>query len=105
MIYKTSWLLDKAASGHYGDNNTKVQTWKKIRRGSGINVGCTNNCKLSQTGEGELPFDKIPERTEDVQLFDDMHSPLISGGKFVKKGCKSDVEPMCWTFMRHTAFW
>ena len=43
---------------------------------------------MGQTEEGELPFDKIPERTKGVQLFDDIHSPVLSGEKVVKKGCK-----------------
>ena len=42
---------------------------------------------MGQTGEGKLPFDNIPEGTDDVQLFNDMHSPLLNGEKFVKKGC------------------
>ena len=53
----------------------------------GINVGCTDKGLLSQTLEGEFPFDNIPEGTEDVQLFNDIYSPLLSGRKFVKKGC------------------
>ena len=40
---------------------------------------------MSQPVEGELPFDNIPQGVEDVQLFYDIHSPLLSGGKFVKK--------------------
>ena len=85
--YKISCLLDTAASGNYGNNNTKVQNKKKIQPGSDINVGCTNKRVLSQTGEGELPFDNVPKGTEDIQLFNDMHSPLLSGRKFFKKGC------------------
>ena len=72
--YKTSWLLDTAASGNYGsNNNTKVQNKKEIQQGSDINVGCANKRILSQTREVELPFDNVPNGTEDVQLFNDMH--------------------------------
>ena len=42
---------------------------------------------MSQTVEGKLSFDNIPAGAEDVQLFENMHSPLLSGGKFVEKGC------------------
>ena len=41
---------------------------------------------MSQTGKGKLPFDNLPKGTEDVKLFHDMNSPLLSGGKFVKEG-------------------
>ena len=40
---------------------------------------------MSQTEEGELPFDNILAGAEDVQLFENMHSPLLSDGKFVQK--------------------
>ena len=40
---------------------------------------------MSQTGEGKLPFDNLPEDTEDAKLFHNMYSPLLSGGKFVKE--------------------
>ena len=39
---------------------------------------------MEQTEEGKLPFDKLPEGTEDVQLFENMHSPLLSGKKFAE---------------------
>ena len=42
---------------------------------------------MSQTEEGILPFNNIPEGAEDVQVFENMHSPPLSGGKFVKKRC------------------
>ena len=54
---------------------------------TGINVGCANNGTISQTAAGELPFNNIPVGAEDVQVFKNMHSPLLSGGKFVKQGC------------------
>ena len=87
MTYKTSWLLDTAASGNYADQHTKVLNRKRIKRGTGVNVGCANNGSMSQTEEGELPFDNIPAGAEDVQMFENMHSPLLSGRKFVEKGC------------------
>ena len=87
MTYKTSWLLDTAASGNYADKHTTVRDRKTIHEGTGINVGCANKGLMSQTEEGTLPFNNIPEGAEDVQLFENMHSPLLSGGKFVKKGC------------------
>ena len=43
MTYKTSWLLDTAASGNYADKHTTVQNRRRIQQGPGINVGCTNN--------------------------------------------------------------
>ena len=41
---------------------------------------------MSQIGKGKLPFDNLPESAEDVKLFHDMPSPLLSGSTFVKKG-------------------
>ena len=41
---------------------------------------------MNQTGEGELPFDNVPKDTEDVQLSNDIHSPLLGKTKVVKKG-------------------
>ena len=87
MTYKTSWLLDTAASENYTDKHTTVRNRRRIQEGTGINVGCANKELISQTEEEILPFDNIPTGAEDVQLFENMHSPLISGGKFVKKGC------------------
>ena len=43
---------------------------------------------MSQTAAGKLPFDNIPVGAEDVQVFENMHSPLLSGGKLVEKGCE-----------------
>ena len=64
-----------------------MQNKRKIQPGSGINVGCADKGILSQTREEELPFHNGPKGTEDVQIFNDMHSPLLSGGNFFKKGC------------------
>ena len=79
--------MDTAASGNYADKHTTVRNRKTIHEDTGINVGCANKGLMSQTEEGTLPFNNIPEGADDVQLFENMHSPLISVGKFVKKGC------------------
>ena len=80
-VYKTSWVLDTAASYMYADDKTIVQNKEKIQSGTGINVGCSNNGIMSQTGKGKLPFDNLPEGTDNVNIFHDMHSPLLSSGK------------------------
>ena len=51
-VYKTSWLLDTAASDNYADNKTIMQNKKEIQPGTGINAGCADKVILSQTGEG-----------------------------------------------------
>ena len=66
MTYKTSWLLDTAASGNYADKHTTVRNRKTIHEGTGINVGCANKGLMSQTEEGILPFDNIPGGAKDV---------------------------------------
>ena len=63
-----------------------MQDKKKIQPGTGIEVGCADKRITSQTGEGKLLFDNVSKGTKDVKLFHDMHSPLLSGGKFVKEG-------------------
>ena len=50
-------------------------------------MGCANDGTMDQSAAGALPFEKIPAGAEDVQVFDHMHTPLLSGGKFVEKGC------------------
>ena len=40
---------------------------------------------MDQIGKGKLPFDNIPEGTKEVNIFNDIHSSLLSGGKFVKE--------------------
>ena len=84
--YKQSWMLDSAASGNYGDNSTYIRKKSKIKRGTGISVGCANNQGMAQTGKGELPFDRIPPAASDVQTFNDMNAPLLSTGKLVRDG-------------------
>jgi len=85
-VSKASWLLDTAASDHFGDDDTIVRDPERIPVGTGIDVGCANNGVMSQEGKGKLPFDNLPVGTEKVKLFNDMHSPLLSGGVFVEKG-------------------
>ena len=85
-VYKTSWLLDTAASDMYADTKTVVRDPEKIPLGSGVDVGCANNGIMNQTGKGKLPFDNLPEGTRNVKIFNDMHSPLLSGGVFVTEG-------------------
>ena len=51
-VYKTSWILDSAASGHYGDDKTMMRDKKKIQLGTNIEVGCANTGVMHQTGEG-----------------------------------------------------
>ena len=83
--YKSSYTLDTGSSGHYGDKKTKVQNRRKVNRG--IKVGVADGNTMTQIEEGELPFNNIPEGAKDVQLFENMNSPLLSGGKFVKNDC------------------
>ena len=85
-VYKTSWILDSAASGHYADNKTVVQNKKTIQPGTGTEVGCDNTGVMHQIGEGKLLFNNIPEGTNAINIFHKMHSPLLSGGTFVKEG-------------------
>ena len=59
---------------------------KKIQPGTGIKVGCADKGIMNQIGEGNLPFENVPEGTKEVNIFNDIHSPLLSGGKFVKEG-------------------
>ena len=84
--YKTLWLLNSAANGHYADDETIVEDKKKIQPVIGIEVGFVNTGVMYKTGEGKLPFDNIPKGTDAVNIFHNMHSPLLSGGKFVKEG-------------------
>ena len=86
IVYKTSWLLDSVASGHYADKKTMVRDKKKIQPGTGIEVECADKGIINQIGEGKLPVDNVLEGTKEVNIFHDMHSPLLSGGKFVKEG-------------------
>ena len=79
--YKSSWMLDTAASGNYADKDTLVGNKKEIRHG--VSVSCTNNGIMQQKAEGELPFNNILDGAKDVQIFKKMQKPLISGGKLV----------------------
>ena len=85
--YKSSFLLDTAASGNYGDLRTKAKKKRRIKTGKGILVGCANGNLMSQVAAAEVPFDKIPSGAKDMQLFEHMHTPLLSGGKLVENDC------------------
>ena len=65
MEYKTTWILDSASSGNYGDRRTKVKNRLKLKR-KGISVNCANNTNMEQKVEGEIPFPKIPEAAKKV---------------------------------------
>ena len=41
---------------------------------------------MHQTGEGNLPFNNVPEGTKEVNIFHDIDSPLLSGGQLIKEG-------------------
>ena len=58
---------------------------KKIQSGTGIEVGCANTGIMYQTGEGKLPFNNVPKGTNEVNIFHNMHSLLLSGGKYIKE--------------------
>ena len=64
--YKSSFLLDTAASGNYGDLRTKAKKKRRIKAGKGILVGCANGNLMSQVAEGEVTFDKIPQAVKDM---------------------------------------
>ena len=84
--YKTSWILDSAASGNYADDGTLVRDKQEIQLGTGIDVGCANQGVMHQKAKAKLPFDNLPKGTDAVSIFHKMHSPLLSGGVFVKEG-------------------
>jgi hypothetical protein len=42
---------------------------------------------MQQIEEGELPFDRLPTATNDVQVFPSMQSPFIGCGKLATNGC------------------
>ena len=74
-----------AASGHYDNKYTRVQSKRKVKRG--IIVGCVNTGIMQQIEEWKLLFDHVPPGTDDVHLFYHIQEPLIIGGKFVCNGC------------------
>ena len=57
-----------------------------IHPGTGIQVGFANTGIMHQMGEGKLPFNNVLEGTDEFNIFHDIHSPLLSGRKFVKEG-------------------
>ena len=69
----------------YADNKTIVRNKEEIQAGTDNNVGCANNRIMSQIG-GKMPFDNLPKGIENVKLFHDMYSPLLSDRKFVNNG-------------------
>ena len=82
-IYKIPWLLVTTTSGNYADDNTKVQNQKEdITRNR-------HQCRMCQQrnikSNRKLSFVNVPVGTADIKLIHDMHSPLLSGDKFVKK--------------------
>ena len=81
-------MLDTAATGNYGDKHTRVIDMEMINPADGCQVGCANNGAMQQTAKGKLPFAKLPKAAQDVELFNDMHTPLLSGGKAVENGCQ-----------------
>ena len=82
--YKSSWMLDTAASRNYANKDTPVGNKQEITHG--VSVSCANNGIMQQKAEEELPFDNIPGGAKDVQIFEKMQKPLISGGKLVTNG-------------------
>ena len=58
---------------------------KGIQPGTGIEVSCANTGVMHQKRESKLPFNNLPEGTDAVNIFHKMHSPLLSGGTFVKE--------------------
>ena len=83
-------MLDSAASGMYADMNTIVKKWKKVKKGTGINVGITNKSSMQQVATGEAPFSKIP--TKKVDIFPIMGPPLLVCGPIVQKYCTVVLE-------------
>jgi hypothetical protein len=83
--YKEPWSLDSAASGNYCGKKTKIKNRKTIS--NGIQVGVANNQSMIQIEEGELPFDRLPNAANDVQVFPTMQGPLIVCGKLATNGC------------------
>jgi hypothetical protein len=53
----------------------------------GIQVSVANNQSMKQIEEGTLPFDRLPNAANDVQVFPTMQSPLIGCGKLATNGC------------------
>ena len=85
--YKSTWMLDSAAIGVYGDMNTIVCKRKKIKHGSGIKVGTADKNLMQQVATGIARFDKLPPATMKSEIFLTMQSPLLGCGPLVKKDC------------------
>ena len=67
--HKSTYLLDTAASGNYGDMQTTVINKQAITPGEGIQVGCANGNVMSQVAKADVPFQKYPQAAKDMQLF------------------------------------
>ena len=85
-VYKKSLTLNTACSGNYADDETIVRDKKDIEPDTGILVGCANKGVMRQIAKARLPFDNLPPGTDAVNIFNNMHSPLLGGGTFVKEG-------------------
>ena len=59
-VYKTSWLIDSAANGHYAVNETMVRIKKKIQPGTGIEVGCANTGVMHQIKKRKINIQQCP---------------------------------------------
>ena len=65
-VYKTSWILDSVASGHYANEKTMVWDKKKIQPGTGIEIRCAYKGIMNQTGEGNYystTYQKAPKKS------------------------------------------
>lgn len=76
--YKSSYTLGNGSSEHYGEKKTKVKNRRKVKRRIKVSVADGNT--MTQVEEGKLPFDNIPEQAKYIQLFENINSPLLSGG-------------------------
>ena len=92
MQYKSTWMLDSAASGVYGDMNTIVHKCKKIKRGSGIKVATANKNSMQQVAIGIAPFKTLSPPATKAKIFPKMQSPLLGCGPLVKNDCTIVLE-------------
>jgi hypothetical protein len=83
--YDEPWSLDSAASGNYCGKKRKIKYRKTTH--NGIQVGVANNQSMTQIEEGKLPFDRLPNAANNVQVFPTMQGPLIGCGKLATNGC------------------
>ena len=90
--YKSTWMLDSAAGGVYGDMNTIVRKRKKIKRGSGIKVATADKNSMQQVATGIAPFKTLPLPATKAEIFPKMQSPLLGCGPLVKNDCTIVLE-------------